>query len=151
MKDARNKVNRCRPSPSPPTRRSTSGRAARGAPGGTGFRKAGARSRRRDARLAAIGAVAATVNSTLDLRKVLDHALEMALEVTGAEAGAIYLLDAAKNRLVQAAHRGTSPAFTNRMRDFPLAGSLSGRVLKSRAPLVVNAARIPAWLKSRPF
>jgi signal transduction histidine kinase len=63
----------------------------------------------RNARLAALNAVAATISQSLELEPTLNTALEMALSVLEMEVGAIFLFDPHQDRLVMKASRGDVP------------------------------------------
>ncbi|MDH4138182.1 MAG: GAF domain-containing protein, partial [Anaerolineae bacterium] len=61
--------------------------------------------------LSALYAIAEAVNHSLDLDKVLQLALDSAIEVTGMDSGGILLLDPSTSELFLRAHRGGSPEF----------------------------------------
>ena len=63
----------------------------------------------RNARLAALNAIAATTSQSLELVTILNAALEMALSVLEMEAGAIFLLDPDTEALSMRAFRGEVP------------------------------------------
>lgn len=63
----------------------------------------------RNARLAALNTISATISKSLDLETVLNTALEMALEAIGMEIGALFLLDPDTGALSIRAHRGEVP------------------------------------------
>ncbi|GEM_PF-1204428 len=62
--------------------------------------------RQRNRELAALNAIAATVNQSLDLDEVLSEALDKVLVTLGLEAGSIHLLDERSNTLNLKIHRG---------------------------------------------
>jgi GAF domain-containing protein len=93
----------------------------------------------RDRALAALNAVATVASMTLDVDKVLEQALEQALEVVGIEAGAISVLDEDTNELVFRVQQGW------RVRDFvsqgvrvPVDQSLSGLAVSTGQPVVTG-------------
>jgi len=59
--------------------------------------------------LSALYAIAEAVNHSLDLDKVLQLALDSAIEMTGMDSGAILLLNPSTSELFLRAHRGGSP------------------------------------------
>ena len=61
------------------------------------------------ARLQALNAVSAVLTGSLELTRMLGEALEVVLEVTGLEAGAIFVLDERDDALMLATHRGLPP------------------------------------------
>jgi GAF domain-containing protein/anti-sigma regulatory factor (Ser/Thr protein kinase) len=92
-----------------------------------------------DRALAALNTVAATASTTLDVDKVLQRALSIALEVLGVEAGAISVLDETKNELAFRVQQGW------RVHDFagqgvrvPADQGLSGMVVATGQPVVTG-------------
>jgi two-component system sensor histidine kinase DegS len=63
-------------------------------------------------RLQALNAVAAVLTGSLELKRMLGEALDTVLEVTGFEAGVIFILDDRHDDLIVAAHRGLPPGLT---------------------------------------
>ncbi|HEM61867.1 MAG TPA: GAF domain-containing protein [Chloroflexi bacterium] len=63
-------------------------------------------------RLQAINSVSAVLTGSLDLRRTLGEALNVVLEVTGLEAGLIFVLDEKEADLTLVAHRGLPRAMT---------------------------------------
>jgi signal transduction histidine kinase len=88
--------------------------------------------------LAALNAVAAVVSRSLDLQEILNDALIKTMEVTGMEAGGVYLLDAHAGLLTLAAHRGFRPEFVEEIDRLGLGEGFSGRVAQSGQPLAVR-------------
>jgi signal transduction histidine kinase len=67
--------------------------------------------RTRSAELAALTAIAAQVNCTQDLDEILQGALQTTLEVVGADAGEVFLVDEDTGDLTLHSHLGISDAF----------------------------------------
>jgi ligand-binding sensor domain-containing protein/signal transduction histidine kinase len=93
--------------------------------------------------LAALNAIAAVVSRSLDLDKILADALDKTLEVTGLEAGGIYLLgegaQSSEDGLLRiAAHRGLSQKLVTGADNLLVGEGFSGRVVQTGAPLVVT-------------
>jgi GAF domain-containing protein len=89
---------------------------------------------RRHQEISALYAVAETINGPLDLHEILERALEKVVQVTGAQGGAIRLLDTDANELVLAAHRGLSEAYVRQAQRFPLAQEIVGWVARTATP-----------------
>lgn len=64
---------------------------------------------RATARLEAINAVSVVLTTSLELKRMLGEALDRVLEVTGLEAGVVFVLDERAEDLIVAAHRGLPP------------------------------------------
>ncbi|NIM95012.1 MAG: GAF domain-containing protein [Anaerolineales bacterium] len=88
--------------------------------------------------LAALNAIAAAVNQSLDLKDVLDSALDKTLEVMEIESGGIYLLDEGSGLLNIVAQRGFSPDFVEGIDKLQLGEGFSGRVAQSGKPMLVK-------------
>ena len=94
--------------------------------------------------LAALNAIAAVVSRTLDTEQILNGALDKTLEVTGLEAGGIYLLqDSAscggdEGILRVVAHRGLSADLIEGTDNLVVGEGFSGRVVQTGKPLVVG-------------
>ena len=86
--------------------------------------------------LAALNAIASVVSRSLDLEQVLNDALDKTLEVTGIEAGGIYLLQEGGEDLTIAAHRGLSPQLVAEIDHLKVGEGFSGRVVQTGEPLV---------------
>jgi GAF domain-containing protein/two-component sensor histidine kinase/HAMP domain-containing protein len=104
--------------------------------------------------LAALNAVAEVVSGTLDLRELLDAALDKTLEVVEVEAGGIYLLQeggASSQRqvLTIASHKGVSEEFVAAIDNLEVGEGFSGRVVQTGEPLVVpNLSEDPRLTRS---
>jgi two-component system sensor histidine kinase DegS len=75
-------------------------------------------------RLQAMNAVSAVLTGSLELRRMLGEALDAVLEVTGLEAGMIFVLDEKDADLTLAAHRGLPPGLVTDTSGLKLARSL---------------------------
>ena len=94
--------------------------------------------KRRIDQLGAINAVAATVSQTLDLDKTLKTALKAVLNVVGAEAGGISLIDEKANEVVLRAQQGWPDDFTDPPMRVPLDKGMSGKVISTNDIVVDN-------------
>jgi nitrate/nitrite-specific signal transduction histidine kinase/PAS domain-containing protein len=88
--------------------------------------------------LAALNAIAAVVNQSLDLEAILNDALDKTLQVMEVEAGGIYLLGEGAGVLTIAVHRGVSPQFVAGADELKVGEGFSGHVARSGEPLVVR-------------
>ena len=87
--------------------------------------------------LAALNAIAAVVNRSLDPQQILAGALDKTLEVTGMEAGGIYLLrEESILRIV--AHKGLSTELVKEIDNLVVGEGFSGQVVQTGEPLVVD-------------
>jgi len=89
-------------------------------------------------RLGAINAVTAIVTASLELEQILNDALDKVLEVTGLEAGLIFLLDRQTQELSLAAYRGLSKETAAGVDRLKLGEGFCGRVAQSGEPMVVQ-------------
>ncbi|MBI4288013.1 MAG: GAF domain-containing protein, partial [Chloroflexi bacterium] len=93
---------------------------------------------RKNQELAALNSVAAAVSESLSLDVVLYRALDRVLQVTGADAGELFLLDQTTQELVLRAQTGPcAKAFREKTR-FRLGEGLIGSVAQSGEPSVVK-------------
>ncbi|MBI2909923.1 MAG: GAF domain-containing protein [Chloroflexi bacterium] len=108
---------------------------------------------RRNRELAALNTVMAAVAGALELKEVLNTALEKIAEVTGADAGWIRLLNEEGDALVLAAQYGAPVSFLAAMgRSRPTAGGLAGGARKTgRLVMVEDIERdnILRWRKQK--
>ncbi len=88
--------------------------------------------------LAAIGTVAAAVSQSLDLDLTLSTALNAVLDVVGAQAGGISLIDEASGEVVLRAQQGWRLDFVNPPMRVPVGQGMSGRVIASDNVLFEN-------------
>lgn len=94
--------------------------------------------KRRIDQLGAINTVAATVSQTLDLSQTLTTALQAVLNVVGAEAGGISLIDEQANEVVLRAQQGWPHDFVNPPMRIPLGEGMSGKVISTNDIVVDN-------------
>jgi signal transduction histidine kinase len=78
------------------------------------------------------------VSRTLKLENILTDALDKTLEVSGIEAGGIYLLQESTGVLTVAAHKGLSVQLVDEIDDLKIGEGFSGRVAETGEPLVVR-------------
>jgi len=88
--------------------------------------------------LAALNAIASVVSRSLDLEAVLHDALDKTLEVTGIEAGGIYLLQEDTGVLMIMAHSGLTPQFVAEIDNLKAGEGFSGRVIQTGEPVIVS-------------
>jgi signal transduction histidine kinase/ligand-binding sensor domain-containing protein len=88
--------------------------------------------------LAALNAVAGVVNRSLDLDETLNDALDKTLQVTGIEAGGVYLLDEEARVLNIAAQRGLDPELVENVDRLRVGEGFSGHVVETGQPLIVR-------------
>ncbi len=94
--------------------------------------------------LAALNAIASVVSRSLDTQQILNDAVDKILEVTGLEAGGIYLLqDSAScggddGVLRVVAHKGLSAELIEGTDNLVVGEGFSGRVVQTGEPLVVG-------------
>ncbi|MBZ0290056.1 MAG: GAF domain-containing protein, partial [Anaerolineae bacterium] len=93
--------------------------------------------KRRIDQLAAINTVAATVSQSLDLDRTLKTALQAVLNVVGAEASGISLIDHQAGEVVLRAQQGWTHDFVSPPMRIPLGKGMSGRVI-SRDDVVLD-------------
>ena len=94
--------------------------------------------KRRIDQLAAINTVAATVSQSLDLDRTLKTALQAVLEVVGAEAGGISLIDERAGEVVLRAQQGWLHDFVTAPMRIPLGKGMSGRVISNNDVVLDN-------------
>lgn len=93
---------------------------------------------RKNQELAALNSVAAAVSESLSLDVVLYRALDKVLQVTGADAGELFLLDQTTQELVQRAQAGPYGAAFREKTRFRLGEGLIGAVAQCGEPSVVK-------------
>ncbi|RKY04365.1 Fis family transcriptional regulator [Candidatus Poribacteria bacterium] len=84
--------------------------------------------------------ISQTINSTLDLEEILDHALRKAADVVEAEASSIWLVDDETGELYVASATGVREKEVRRLRLKPGKG-IVGWVVKTGKPFVTSDAR----------
>jgi two-component system, NtrC family, sensor histidine kinase KinB len=94
--------------------------------------------KRRIDQLGAINTVAATVSQTLDLSQTLATALQAVLNVVGAEAGGISLIDEQANEVILRAQQGWPHDFVNPPMRIPVGQGMSGKVIATNDIVVDN-------------
>lgn len=90
--------------------------------------------------LAAINAVASVVSSTLDLKQILFRALDKTAQALDMEAGALFLIDEAKEQFALAAARGLSKEFQAVVAALPMDERATGQAGLGERPVVRPAA-----------
>jgi len=91
-------------------------------------------------RLQALNAVSAVLTGSLELTRMLGEALEVVLEVTGLEAGAIFVLDDRDDALILASHRGLPPGLVTGSDGLELARRLvTDQALESQIAVPLKA------------
>ena len=96
-------------------------------------------------RLQALNAVSAVLTGSLELRRMLGEALDTVLEVTGFEAGAIFILDDRHDDLILASHRGLPPGLAQSETGLRLARALV------TDPALRSQIGLPLKSKGRPL
>jgi PAS domain S-box-containing protein len=94
--------------------------------------------KRRNEELMALNTIATTINQSPNLNHTLTATLDQVLEVTDTDAGWIQLLDGDTDTLTLVTHRGFSQETINETRTVRLGDSLTGKVIQSKRPIVVN-------------
>jgi NtrC-family two-component system sensor histidine kinase KinB len=94
--------------------------------------------KRRIDQLAAINMVAATVSQSLDLDQTLKTALRAVLDVVGAEAGGISLIDDEAQEVVLRAQQGWIHDFVTTPMRIPLGKGMSGEVIEQNEVILDN-------------
>ncbi len=92
---------------------------------------------RRSEELEALNKISFTIAQSLDLKKVLNAALEKTLEVLDAEGGIIYLIDESSQTFIPAVYRGVSQAIEE-VSGFKMGEGLSGHAAQTGAPVLVS-------------
>jgi PAS domain S-box-containing protein len=87
--------------------------------------------------LAALYEVTTTTTQHLDTQIILESVLEQALEVTGADAGFIHLLDEGGETPRMAVQRGLPPGLMTHMQAEPIDATLWGQVIERKETVVV--------------
>jgi nitrate/nitrite-specific signal transduction histidine kinase len=90
--------------------------------------------------LATLNAIAAEVSQSLDLKEILDNALDEVLDVTGMERGQAFRLDEDRGMLVQMAQRGFRPEAGGRGTSLALDASVAGQAMQAGQPVVQDLA-----------
>ncbi len=85
-----------------------------------------------------LNAISASISREEKLDRVLDQALEWVRQVTGADAGTIFLLEEGSHDLLLEASQGVSERFITEHRRLRYSAGLTGAVARSNEPLVVD-------------
>jgi signal transduction histidine kinase len=93
---------------------------------------------RRNLELATVNAVGEVINESLDLDEVLEPALTRVLEVTGADAGEVFLREEGAETLVMRAFQGRSPDAFREITRFRLNEGYPGWIAKTSEAIVVH-------------
>lgn len=92
---------------------------------------------RRNRELAALNAVATAINQALDLETLLTGAVERVIQVVGADAGGIRLLDPVSGCLTLSFSQGISAEYVSTVRDLHLGEGIVGHVALTGEPALV--------------
>ena len=99
----------------------------------------------RTGELSALNSIASVVSASLDLDQILNDALDRTLDVTGSEAGGVYLLrqngaggPGQRETLKLAAHRGMDASLLSAIDELAVGEGFSGRVVQTGEPLFVS-------------
>ncbi len=106
-------------------------------------KRAGEVMRKRTQELSALYRVAKTVSQSLDLNEMLSGTLEAVLQITGAEAGGISLMDEEKKNLYLKVHKGLSRKFVEGVRELKPGTGVSWRAVESRKTVAINISQYP--------
>jgi signal transduction histidine kinase len=90
----------------------------------------------RSKELATLNAIAAEVSQSLDLKEILDNALDEVLEVMDMERGQAFRLDRERNGLVLMAQRGFPPEALPGATCLPLEATLAGQAVREGQPVL---------------
>lgn len=102
----------------------------------------------RNKELEALNAIAATVSRSLDLNQVLNGAMSKVLEVTGVEAGWVFLVEGDDGKLSLAAYAGLSESLIDDEKIPHLHDCPCTEVLRTGETIVANGLPKCRWLRS---
>ena len=88
----------------------------------------------RNRELAAVNAIAKVTSEHLDLEKILERAVREVLEVTGMEAGEVFLLDENSGALHLVVHVGEGPDAFHTIDQFEIGQGIPGKVAETGIP-----------------
>jgi PAS domain S-box-containing protein len=94
--------------------------------------------RTRRTQLAALNQTSSVISQSLQLSQVLKSSIDSVIDVTGADAAMVFLLDEEAGELAIVAHRGISPEFVRRSGNFRLGQDFNGRVAETGEPLYLE-------------
>jgi GAF domain-containing protein len=92
---------------------------------------------RKARRLAALNAVAAAINQSLDLETLLANAVARVVQVVGADAGGVRLLDPQSDTLTFVYHQGLSAGYAAAIETVQLGVGTAGRVASTGEPILI--------------
>ncbi|MDD5095379.1 MAG: PAS domain S-box protein [Dehalococcoidia bacterium] len=95
--------------------------------------------RLRNRELAALNAIAETINKSLDLDEILGHALDKVLELLGIEHGGVYLLNDDAEHLALRISRGSSGGLLGTIPTVKIGEGILGVVAQSGKPVFVES------------
>ncbi|RMF43546.1 MAG: GAF domain-containing protein [Anaerolineae bacterium] len=87
--------------------------------------------------LAQLVEISVTLNSTLEIDRLLQYIIETATNLLNCEAASILLYDPQEDKLVFAAATGSDPAELAKI-PVPIEGSIAGKIFSENAPYIVN-------------
>ena len=90
--------------------------------------------RRRNRELEALNTIAATVSASLQLDSLLDAALSQTLELSGFDAGGVYLLDAQTQTLILRTYRGPTQEHAHLNKQIGLENQALARIVLADTP-----------------
>jgi signal transduction histidine kinase len=85
-----------------------------------------------------VSSIATAISQPFELKEMLDIALRKALELTGLEAGTVYLVDERAEELTLVAHYGLSQSVVQGVDRMKLGEGLTGRAARSEEPVFVE-------------
>ncbi len=94
--------------------------------------------------LATLNAIAAEVSQSLDLKEILDHALDEVLDVMEMEWGQAFRLDQERAVLILMAQRGFAPESSPAATCLPLEGTVAGQAARAGRPVVRDLVLEPS-------
>ena len=88
--------------------------------------------------LTRLAEISTVLNSTLELKPLLEHLMDCAADITNADAASVLLWDDRRHELYIAATTTNTAELQLAGIAVPLAGSIAGTIMSSQAPVVVN-------------
>ena len=85
-----------------------------------------------------LNAISASISRETSLDRILEHALDWVLHVTGAESGTVFLYNEDVRELNLVASKGLSERFLAEHERIGYGSRLSGAVLRSALPLILD-------------
>jgi GAF domain-containing protein len=92
---------------------------------------------RKHEEISALYSVAEAINHPLDLQNIMESALDSVIQVTGAKAAGIRLVDRQSNTLSFVASRGLSPEYVKLIQPISLGSAITGEVASSGKPALI--------------